>query len=145
VADPGCLSQIPDPTFLYPGSRIQTVSITNPGSQNCIKELIILTLKNAKQWFLSSQKYDQSYSSRIQMFTIFVFKKQPFYVLLTYIKISFFTHIPMDQNWFRTTDPRERNWFAHQAPHSVKIGIRIHIVSNTDPDPPYPPESQSGY
>ncbi len=106
----------------------------------------------------------------------------------------------MDQNWFRTTDPREQNWFAHQAPHSVKIGIRIHIVSiavfvvpnsvtiriririhvkrfglsmklptqlkngirihiesngvssdssfagqNMDPDPPDPPESQSGY
>ncbi len=27
VADPGCLSRIPDPTFFHPGSRIRTVSI----------------------------------------------------------------------------------------------------------------------
>jgi hypothetical protein len=38
VADPGCLSRIPDPTFFHPGSRIRTVSIPDPGSQICIKE-----------------------------------------------------------------------------------------------------------
>ncbi len=32
VADPGCLSRIPDPTFFHPGSRIRTVSIPDPGS-----------------------------------------------------------------------------------------------------------------
>ncbi len=33
VADPGCLSRIPDPTFIHLGSRIQTVSIPDPGSE----------------------------------------------------------------------------------------------------------------
>jgi hypothetical protein len=32
VADPGCLSRIPDPTFFHPGSRIRPVSIPDPGS-----------------------------------------------------------------------------------------------------------------
>jgi hypothetical protein len=31
VADPGCLSRIPDPTFFHSGSRIRTVSIPDPG------------------------------------------------------------------------------------------------------------------
>ncbi len=30
VADPGCLSRIPDPTFFHSGSRIRTVSIPDP-------------------------------------------------------------------------------------------------------------------
>jgi hypothetical protein len=30
VADPGCLSWIPDPTFFYPGSRIRIFSIPDP-------------------------------------------------------------------------------------------------------------------
>ncbi len=34
VADPGCLSRIPDPTFFHPGSRIRTVSIPDPGSSS---------------------------------------------------------------------------------------------------------------
>jgi hypothetical protein len=38
VADPGCLSRIPDPTFFHPGSRIRTISIPDPGSQVLIKE-----------------------------------------------------------------------------------------------------------
>jgi hypothetical protein len=38
VANPGCLSRIPDPTFYHPGSRIQPVSIPDPGSRNRIKE-----------------------------------------------------------------------------------------------------------
>jgi hypothetical protein len=40
VADPGCLSRIPDPTF-FP-SRIRTVSIPDPGSSS--KNLSILTV-----------------------------------------------------------------------------------------------------
>ncbi len=50
VADPGCLSRIPDPTFFHPGSS---------------KNLSILTPKKAKKWFLSSKKYDPGCSSRI--------------------------------------------------------------------------------
>ncbi len=30
VANPECLSRIPDPTFFHPGSRIRTVSIPDP-------------------------------------------------------------------------------------------------------------------
>ncbi len=63
VADPGCLSRIPDPTFFHPGSRIRTVSIPDPGSSS--KNLSILTPKKAKKWFLSSKKYDPGCSSRI--------------------------------------------------------------------------------
>ncbi len=48
VADPGCLSRIPDPTFFHPGYRIRIVSIPYP-----------------KKWFLSSMKYDPGCSSRI--------------------------------------------------------------------------------
>jgi hypothetical protein len=47
VADPGCLSRIPDPTFFHPGSRIRTVSIPDPGSSS--KNLCILTPKKAKK------------------------------------------------------------------------------------------------
>jgi hypothetical protein len=63
VADPGCLSRIPDPTFFHPGSRIRTVSIPDPGSSS--KNLSILTPKKDKKWFLSSKKYDPGCSSRI--------------------------------------------------------------------------------
>ncbi len=63
VADPGCLSRIPDPTFSHPRSRIRTVSIPDPGSSS--KNLSILTPKKAKKWFLSSKKYDPGCSSRI--------------------------------------------------------------------------------
>jgi hypothetical protein len=62
VADPGCLSRIPDPTFFHPGSRIRTVSIPDPGSS---KNLSILTTKKPKKWFLSSKKYDLGCSSLI--------------------------------------------------------------------------------
>ena len=65
VADPGCLSQIPDPTFFHPGSRIRTVSIPDPGSAS--KNLSILTPKKQKKWFLSSRKYDPGCSSRIRI------------------------------------------------------------------------------
>ncbi len=47
VADPGCLSRIPDPTFFHPGSRIRTVSIPDPGSSS--KNLSILTPQKAKE------------------------------------------------------------------------------------------------
>ncbi len=63
VADPGCLSRIPDPTFFHPGSRIRIVSIPDPGSAS--KNLSILTPKKPKKWFRSSRKYDPDCSSRI--------------------------------------------------------------------------------
>ncbi len=63
VADPGCLSRIPDPRFFHPGSRIRTVSIPDPGSSS--KNLSILIPKKAKKWFLSSKKCDPGCSSRI--------------------------------------------------------------------------------
>ncbi len=47
-ADPGCLYRIPDPTFFHPGSRIQTVSIPDPGSRILIKELYFNPKKNKK-------------------------------------------------------------------------------------------------
>jgi hypothetical protein len=50
VADPGCLS------------RIQTVSIPDPGSRIRIVEFKYF---NLKKWFLSSRKYDPGFSSRI--------------------------------------------------------------------------------
>jgi hypothetical protein len=53
VADPGCLSRIPDPTFFHPGSR------------TLIKEFKYFSPKKAKKWFLSFKKYDPGRSSRI--------------------------------------------------------------------------------
>jgi hypothetical protein len=52
VADPGCLSRIPDPTFFHPGSSS--------------KNLSILTPQKAKKWFLSSKKHDHP-GSRIRI------------------------------------------------------------------------------
>ncbi len=60
VADPGCLSRIPDPTFFHPGSELSPSRIPVPGSAS--KNLSILT---PKKWFLSSRKYDPGCSSRI--------------------------------------------------------------------------------
>ncbi len=37
VADPGCLSRIPDPTFFHPGSRIPDPNCLHPGSRILIK------------------------------------------------------------------------------------------------------------
>ncbi len=66
VADPGCLSWIPDPTFFHPGSRIRTVLIPDPGSRILIKECKYFNpQKSKKKWFLSSKKYDPGCSSRI--------------------------------------------------------------------------------
>ena len=68
VADPGCLSRIPDPTFFHPGSRIRTVSITDPGSAS--KNLSILT---PKKWFLTLENMIRIVhpGSRIQMLTFY--------------------------------------------------------------------------
>jgi hypothetical protein len=63
VADPGCLSRMPDPTFFHTGSRIRTVSIPDPEAAS--KNLTILTPKKKKKWVLSSRKYDLGCSSRI--------------------------------------------------------------------------------
>ncbi len=48
VADPECLSRIPDPTFFHPGSELSPSRIR-------IKEFKYF---NPKKWFLSSRKYD---------------------------------------------------------------------------------------
>ncbi len=80
-ADPGCLSQIPDPKseffsipdpglwiqifpILDPWSRIQIFSIPDPGSRIRIKEFKYF---NKKKWFLSSQIYDSGFPPRIRM------------------------------------------------------------------------------
>ena len=62
---------IPDPRFwiqiffiLDPWSRIQIFSIRGPGSWICIKEFKYF---NPKKWFLSSQKYDPGFPSRIRI------------------------------------------------------------------------------
>jgi hypothetical protein len=59
VADPGCLSRIPDPTFFHHRSELSPSRIR-------IKEFKYF---NPKKWFLSSKKYDPGYSSRIWMLT----------------------------------------------------------------------------
>ena len=59
VADPGCLSRIPDPTFFPPGSELSP-------SRILIKEFKYFNpQKSKKKWFLSSKKYDSGCSSRI--------------------------------------------------------------------------------
>jgi hypothetical protein len=52
---------------VYPGSRIRTVSIPDPGSWILNKEFKYFnpSQKKAKKWFPSSKKYDPSCSSRI--------------------------------------------------------------------------------
>ncbi len=61
VADPGCLSRIPDPTFFHPGSELSSSRIR-------IEEFKYF---NQKKWFLSSRKYDPGCSSRIRMLTFY--------------------------------------------------------------------------
>jgi hypothetical protein len=75
-ADPGCLSLIPDPiffhprsqildpNFFHPGSLIPDPNFFHPGSRIRIKEFKYL---NQKKWFLSSQKNDPGFPSRIQI------------------------------------------------------------------------------
>ncbi len=55
VADPGCLSGVPDPTFFHPGSEFFPSRIR-------IKEFRYF---KPKKWFLSSRKYDAGCSFRI--------------------------------------------------------------------------------
>ncbi len=62
VADPGCLSRIPNPTFFHPGSELSSSRIPDPH-----QEFKCLYILNPKKWFLSSRKYDPGCSSRIQM------------------------------------------------------------------------------
>ncbi len=66
VADPGCLSRIPGPTFFHPESRIRIriLSIPDPGFRIRIKEFKYFNPKNC---FLSSRKYDPGCSSRIRI------------------------------------------------------------------------------
>jgi hypothetical protein len=56
---------IPDPGSDFFPSQIQTVSIPDPGSAS--ENLSILTPKKPKKWFLSTQKYDPGFSSRIRI------------------------------------------------------------------------------
>jgi hypothetical protein len=60
---------IPDPGSDFFPSRIRTVSIPDPGSRIFIKEVKYFNPKKAKNWFLSSKKYDPGCSSRIRMLT----------------------------------------------------------------------------
>jgi hypothetical protein len=60
VADPGCLSRIPDPIFSIPDPNC-----LHPGSQILIKELKYFNPKKPKKWGLRSKKYDLGCSSRI--------------------------------------------------------------------------------
>jgi hypothetical protein len=55
-------SRILDPNFFHPGSRIQIFSIPDPGSRMRIKEFQYL---NQEKRFLSSQKYDPGFPSRM--------------------------------------------------------------------------------
>jgi hypothetical protein len=55
VADPGCVSRIPDPNVFHPGSRITDPNSFHLGSRIRIKEFKYV---NPKKWFLSSGKYD---------------------------------------------------------------------------------------
>jgi hypothetical protein len=59
VADPGCLSRIPEPTF----------SIPDPGSEFFPSRILIKEVKyfNPKKCFLSSRKYDPGSSSQIRI------------------------------------------------------------------------------
>jgi hypothetical protein len=49
VADPGCLSQIPDPTFFNPGSWIPDPNCLHPGSRILIKEFKYFNPKKSKK------------------------------------------------------------------------------------------------
>ncbi len=64
VADPECLSRIPDPTFFHPRSWIPDPNCLHSGSRIRIKEFKYFY---PKKWFLSFRKYDPGcfYPSRI--------------------------------------------------------------------------------
>ncbi len=118
VADPGCLSRIPDPTFFHPGSRIRTVSIPDPGSSS--KNLSILTPKKGKKWFLSSKKYDPGCSSRIP--------DPDADFLPSRIQGSKRYPIPDPGSGSATLPVRPFHWWRHADPFSDP-------ASDADPDP----------
>ncbi len=64
VADPGCLSGIPAPTFF----SIPDPNFFHPGSRIHIKEFKYFNPKNC---FLSSRKFDPGCSSRIRILTFY--------------------------------------------------------------------------
>ncbi len=61
VADPGCLSRIPDPTFFHPGSELFHPGSWIPDPPQRIQYF------NQKKLFISSRKYDSGCSSRIRI------------------------------------------------------------------------------
>ncbi len=63
VADPGCLSQIPDLNFFHPGSEF-----FHPGLRILIKDFKYF---NPKKWFQSSRKSGPGCSSRIRILTFY--------------------------------------------------------------------------
>ena len=74
VADPGCLSRIPDPTFFHPGSRIRTVSIPNHGSAS--KNLSIVTLVTQNIVSKLSEIWSRMFFAHFTRFQILHFQKQ---------------------------------------------------------------------
>jgi hypothetical protein len=63
VADPVCLSRIPDPIFSISDPESRVKNIPDPGFGSASKNLSILTHKNV----LSSGKYDRGCSTRIRI------------------------------------------------------------------------------
>jgi hypothetical protein len=45
IADPGCLTRIPDPNFFHSGSWISIFSIPDPEFQICIKEFLSILIQ----------------------------------------------------------------------------------------------------
>ena len=56
---------------VYPGSRIRTVSMQDPGYRIRIKEFKYFNPKKPKKWYLSSRKYDPGCSSRKRMLSFY--------------------------------------------------------------------------
>jgi hypothetical protein len=71
VADPGCLSRIPDPGSDFFPSRIPDPNCLHPGSRILIKEFKYFNPKKSKNRFLSSKNMIQVVhpGSRIRMLT----------------------------------------------------------------------------
>ncbi len=89
VADPGCLSRIPDPTFFHPGSRIPDPNCLHSGPGSSSKNLSILTQKKTQinkfllytdKCYKSSILFTVQYSeSRLSSFLI------KFWAICTYV------------------------------------------------------------
>ncbi len=122
-ADPGCLSRILDPGseffpsrfpdpgskfffILDPWSQICIFSIPDPGSRMHIKEFKCF---NPKKWFLSSQKYDPSFTSRIRIPNL-----DPDFLPIPDPNLG--SQIPnpgikkAPDSWFRIPDPDSQHW-----------------------------------